>query len=208
MSFFEPLPPSPASVARAAAVSPPAWVGPPLNVLPGVVPVELIVARTDETVVAVTGVWAYPTGFHFTLSLRLRHLSPRQQQQFPHLFEYGPPEGDPMPEDALRFGVLFADGGKATNLDRSPFTDDEGRPDPPVLSSSGGGGSPEVWGIEQWVWPLPPPGPFAFVCQWPGRGIPESRAEIDARLILEAAERAVTLWPDEDSSDRGWTALR
>jgi hypothetical protein len=51
--------------------------------------------------------------------------------------------------------------------------------------------------MEHWVWPLPPAGPFAFVCEWPSRGIAESRAEIDAGLILEAAGRAVTLWPDD-----------
>jgi hypothetical protein len=46
------------------------------------------------------------------------------------------------------------------------------------------------------VWGLPPPGPLAFVCQWPARGIPESRSEIDARLVLEAAVRVTSLWPD------------
>jgi hypothetical protein len=51
--------------------------------------------------------------------------------------------------------------------------------------------------MEHWVWPLPPPRPFAFVCAWPGGGIAESRAEIDAASILEAAGRAVTLWTDD-----------
>jgi hypothetical protein len=48
-----------------------------------------------------------------------------------------------------------------------------------------------------WVWPLPPPGPFTFVCEWPARAIAESGAEIDAGSILEAAGRAVTFWPDD-----------
>jgi hypothetical protein len=202
MSFFEPPPSPPASVTRAEVVSPPSWVGPPLNALPGVVPVELIVARTDETVVAVTGIRAYPTGFGFTLSLRLRHLSPRQQQVFPYAFDYSPLEGDPLSDDTVRFGVQFADGGKATNLDRSPFADDQEQPNPPVLSSGSGGGGGQAWDMEEWVWPLPPPGRFAFVCEWPGRDIPESRAEIDAGLIREAAERAMTLWPEQNSSHR------
>jgi hypothetical protein len=38
---------------------------------------------------------------------------------------------------------------------------------------------------------------LGFVCEWPGRGIAESRAELDAASILEAAGRAVTLWSDE-----------
>jgi hypothetical protein len=45
--------------------------------------VQLIVARTDETVAAVAGIQAYPTGFSFTLSLRLRNLSVREDQRLP-----------------------------------------------------------------------------------------------------------------------------
>jgi hypothetical protein len=35
-------------------------------------PVAAVLARTEETVVAVTGIRAYPAGFGFTLALRLR----------------------------------------------------------------------------------------------------------------------------------------
>jgi hypothetical protein len=62
-------------------VSPPAWLGPPHNVLPGIAPVQLIIARTDETVVAVAGIQAYPAGFSFTLSLHLRNLSAREERR-------------------------------------------------------------------------------------------------------------------------------
>jgi hypothetical protein len=40
--------------------------------------------------------------------------------------------------------------------------------------------------MEHWVWPLPPAGPFALVCEWPSRGIGETRVEIDAGVILES----------------------
>jgi hypothetical protein len=55
MSFFEPPARPTAEVARAKVVSPPAWIAPPHNVLPGIAPVQLIVARTDETVAADAG---------------------------------------------------------------------------------------------------------------------------------------------------------
>jgi hypothetical protein len=48
-----------------------------------------------------------------------------------------------------------------------------------------------------WVWGLPPPGQLAFVCEWPARNIPETRVEIEAGLVLEAASRAVPIWPDQ-----------
>jgi hypothetical protein len=45
-------------------------------------------------------------------------------------------------------------------------------------------------GLELVVQPLPPPGPLAFVCAWPARGIPEVRVEIGAGLVLDAAAAA------------------
>jgi hypothetical protein len=199
MSFFEPPPTTPTGVYRAMATSPPAWLGPPHHVLPGIAPVELIIARTEETAVAIAGIPAYPEGFGFTLSLRLRTVSTRETQQFPYLLDLDHVafEGNALPDEFLRFGVQFADGRKATNLDRPPYGLEGQAPDRPVLHRQGGGGGGSAWDMEHWVWPLPPAGPFAFVCEWPSRGIAESRAEIDAGLILEAAGRAVTLWPDD-----------
>jgi hypothetical protein len=51
--------------------------------------------------------------------------------------------------------------------------------------------------MEYRVRPLPPPGPLAFICAWPGRGIGASRVEVDGAAIREAADAAVTLWPDD-----------
>ena len=50
------------------------------NVVPGMAPVAVVLARTEETVVAVTGIRAYPTGFGFTLNLRLRNLHRRERR--------------------------------------------------------------------------------------------------------------------------------
>src|SRR4030095_143255 len=55
MSSSDPPARPTAEVARAKVVSPPAWIAPPHNVLPGIAPVQLIVARTDETVAADAG---------------------------------------------------------------------------------------------------------------------------------------------------------
>jgi hypothetical protein len=197
MSFFEPPARPTAEVARAKVVSPPAWLGPPHNVLPGITPVQLIVARTDETVVGVAGIQAYPAGFSFTLSLRLRNLSVREEQRLPYLFDSTDPEDDALAADFLRFGVQFADGRKATTLENPRYDSEGPEPDRPVLREHGGGGGGTAWDMEYWLWPLPPAGPFAFVCEWPARGIAESRAEIDAAAILEAAGSAVILWPDD-----------
>jgi hypothetical protein len=199
MSFFEPLPPPPPSLYVPEGWDrQPVWLGPPANELPGMVPVELpLIARTDEAAVAVTGIRAYPTGFGFTLSLRLRAHSSWDSYPFDVPFE-----GDQIPDAFLRFGVQFANGARATNLPRYDLPhDDDTEPTPPVLTAHGGrgegGGGGRAWDADQWVWPLPPAGPLAFVCEWPARQVGESRVELDARSVRQAAERAATLWPDD-----------
>jgi hypothetical protein len=94
------------------------------------------------------------------------------------------------------------------------FFDPPPEPEPALFGppSRRGGG----WHASQWVWPLPPPGPVAFVCEWPVAGIPESRAEIDAQVILDAASRAQVIfsdddlppWPDDDDEDDGPEVVR
>lgn len=118
---------------------------------------ELVIARTEETVVALAGIQAYSAGFGFTLCLRLRNVSAREEQQFPYLLDRAPFEGEPLPDEFFRFGVQFADGRAVTNLD-SPSYDPEQEPDRPVLLQQGGGGGGDTWDMEHWVWPLPPTG--------------------------------------------------
>jgi hypothetical protein len=52
-----------------------------------------------------------------------------------------------------------------------------------------------------WVWPLPPAGRLALVCEWPAAGILLTRHEIDAQLILDAASRAQRLFADDELID-------
>jgi hypothetical protein len=51
--------------------------------------------------------------------------------------------------------------------------------------------------MRYWVWPLPPPGPLTFVVEWPAHGIAESRAELDTQPILDAAARAIQVFPED-----------
>jgi hypothetical protein len=177
----------------------PAWVEPPVDVVPGIVPVELILARTPQRAIGLSGIRAYPTGFGCTLHLRLWEDIPGEQSNFGAFNMFG--DGvDPAGEFAdyyLRFGVGFADGRKATNLVQRHNFDEGPAPDPPTLWVVRWEGYDRLaWEVDVWVYGLPPPGPLAFVVEWPARGIPEARVEIDGGLVLEAARRAVPIWPD------------
>jgi hypothetical protein len=175
----------------------PAWIQPPRDVVPAIVPAERVLAHTPQRAVGLTGIRAYPNGFGFTLHLRLRELVPGEQTTFGIIDGPTDPSGE-FAAYYFRVGVGFADGRKATNLDGGHWSFDEAERPPPVLSSirCQGHNSHDL-DLGFWVWGLPPPGPLAFVCEWSARQIPESRVEIDAALVLEAAGRAQTIWPGE-----------
>jgi hypothetical protein len=175
------------------------------NVVPAIAPVAAILARTDQTVVAVTGIRAFPTGFGFTLNLRLRNLHPRERRGFWPFPEFGYHGGRTVPADAFRLTIEFADGRSVNNLDPAPSDPNVPAFEQPMLSSGpgtglvGSGSSPDRWGwdMDYRVQPLPTPGPLAFACVWPERGIPSARVEVDGEAVLGAADAAAILWSDD-----------
>jgi hypothetical protein len=164
-----------------------------VDVVAGVVSVELLLARTEQRSIGLTGIRAYPNGFAFTLGVQLRQVISGEQTRFGMFGGEVDPSGE-FADYYLRFGVQFADGRTATNLGRHHRAFEAGRPGPPLLTGTGGGGHDgRVWDQDSWGWGLPPPGPLVCVCGWPDRQLEESR-EVDARLVLDAAERALPLW--------------
>lgn len=71
MDFF-PGPPDPPNEDEVQEQPQPVWMNPPEDVLPGVVPVELVLGRSASTVVALTGMRAFPTGLQMNLAVRVR----------------------------------------------------------------------------------------------------------------------------------------
>ena len=185
MSFFDevPLPPPPEREPHFRA---PPWMGPADDVIPATVPLDVVLARTDEAFVALGGIRAYDEGF----ALEVRTLVRDGDEHDPFHFGAGA-RRDP---DVLRLGIQFADGRRAVaNADLLRPSEVGGDV---VFSGQGGGGGGAAWQREFWIWPLPPPGPVTFVCAWPRFGIEESRTEVDGGLIADAARRALVVWPD------------
>lgn len=191
--FFQP-PPEPPREREPRRRRQPPWLSAPSGTLAGIVPIELVLARTDRVAVCVGRLAAYPEGF--TLEVRTMGVD-NSEDLDPLLFGPVRRRGRrELPDEMLRFGLEFADGARATNTSGSFRRSDE--PEGPVLMEQGGGGGGGDWQQEFWVWPLPPPGPLAFVCEWPAQGIALTRAEVDARAVLDAAARAQVIFSDED----------
>jgi len=178
--------------------------------LPGVVPVELVLAQNDKAAVCISRLAAYSTGFEFDL---ITMMAPGQDDldldpmifRRHHLAHRRRGQGE-IPEELLRIGVQFSDGSKATNTGGHGY--DQDPPPGPVIHEHGGGGGGGSWRQTYWIWPLPPAGPLSFVCEWPAAGIELSRAEIDAQTILDAADRAQVLFPDQPArgSHSSWSS--
>ena len=200
--FFEP-PPAPAEPPPRTAQPP--WFGPPAGILPGVVALELVLARGERAAVCVSRIGAYPTGFE----IELRTMAGEDDEDLdPGLFGMRRhrmrrrAEAGSLPDDTLRFGVQFSDGRKATSTAEMGRTHRE-EPTGPVLSTGGGGGGGGNWRTNLWVWPLPPAGSLALVCEWPAAGIALTRHDVDAALILEAAARAQLVFEDPSEGASG-----
>lgn len=166
---------------------------PPEAEFPGLVPVNIVLlGRTEQAAVAITGLSAYAAGFEVFVTARFR---PRA--------DGGSGERRPdAPGDlaaarrSFRLGLQLADGTRVIGQHGGPGPDHDSAPAGPILRPFLGGGGPRSHFSRWWAWPLPPAGPLEFVCEWPAFGITETRAGIDAQLILNAAGQSIRLWPE------------
>lgn len=200
--FFEP-PPNPFPE-QAALANPPAWTGRPQGPPLGAVLGDLLLAGSDRATVYVDYLDAYPEGFELEIrastSVAYHELAREGDGSGPDPFgRHWPMVGercDVLPPQLLRIGVQFADGRAATSIvghDRPV-----GGPIMDALRGGGRGGRGESrFHQSYWISPLPPPGLVSLVCEWPALQIPVVCQQIDAQVILDAAERARAMFADQ-----------
>jgi hypothetical protein len=161
----------------------------PDGTLPTPLPNRLLLARTSDAAIAVVGLLAFPVGFEFLVTVQLKQAVPGT----PASSFLGEIDDEPLGDEFFRLGLQFSTGEKAVNTQRRTIREGTDVPGPVLRMRLGGGGLlSRDW--KYWVSPLPPQGPLTFVCEWPTLGIPESRAEIDAQLLLDAAGQSIDLW--------------
>ena len=191
MSFFDGVP-----VPTAEPVPP--WSqrpwDPPEAGFPGVVPFRtLILARTERAAVAITGLSAYSAGFEIYVTARFRPGT-----------DTGP--GGPGPRRAgtrraiavLPFRAAARRWHQGHRPARGPgagWRRRAGRPHPADVPRRR---QPAFQLVSLVGVAAAARRPLEFVCEWPTLGIPESRAGLDAQLILDAAGQSTRLWPDDE----------
>ena len=182
MGFFEPPPSRPPEPRQPLHRD---W-DEPYDSLGREVPLQFVIGRSNAVIVAARRITAYHNGFSFEVSLRLLpgHELSQPAEFFGVRARRGTQNG--LPDELFRFGLEFADGSTVTSLEMAGIGGPT-RPRGPILAGGGGGGGDRRFDMYYWVWPLPPPGKLTFVSEWPARGLPLSRCEIDVEPIRTAA---------------------
>jgi hypothetical protein len=206
--FFESLPAGEGTTAGWVLPELPAWSGPPALETGAVLVVELTVARSPNVVLRLPTIRVFSTGCVLDVEVVSRQGELAEDDWwdlhsagFSHF--QARRGGAPLPRKALRLGVRYADGSKATTLDQRRRWA-QGGDDPPAgpllcwrAGSSGMHGRETGFsGFGLWLWPLPPAEAFEFAVEWPFGGIEETIIELDGAAIAAAASRSAPYWPD------------
>jgi hypothetical protein len=187
--------PEPGPPDRLYAPSGPGWTGSPEQYyLPAVLPWTRELARGENAVITLRGVLVWPDSCTLELVSFLRR------------FSWGSVAGTrvAMVPQTFRFGVLFADGRRATHSGwrHQPLV--PGRVgDGPVLQQRGGSGGQFHQQVGLQLWPLPPDGPLTLVVDWPEQGIAETRTELDGTELRAKAADAMEIWHDLPPAPEG-----
>ncbi|GGP46993.1 hypothetical protein [Saccharothrix coeruleofusca] len=156
-------------------------------VLPVTLPWQRVLGEGPHARVVLERLQCWPDGVGLDLLVFLRR-SPRDRRGHASIFHHHPDRRPPA--GGLRFGVLYADGRRVTNLDGARS---DGQP---ALVSRGGHGGQFHFRHEVYLTPLPPEGAVTLFVAWPDQDIPETAVELDATAIRAAAAQAQEIWPD------------
>ncbi|MFK0002115.1 hypothetical protein [Paenarthrobacter sp. NPDC090522] len=203
MTFFEDLPVPPERPRHTQPI-PPAWVGPPTDELPGVVPVSWFVHSSNRMALALKSVDVYSTGCVLDLVWTVRRGDQTAGEWREAMDKALTPRG-PFQQglDGLLVGVGYPNGRKvfAGLVEPSLGGGMDGDVTGPVLTPLGGGGSGGndefLQGTSRyWLWPLPLDVGTVLVAKWDGLGMPESSVPLPVELFAEAARAARKFWVD------------
>ena len=180
------------------------WQGPPTAVLGHAVPIQQFVARTEQAVIALQHVVAFPEGCILPVHLAVRRGSlddTTGKAWWQSHFGAGPGPTEPEAQGrGMKLGVRFPDGSKATTVEH-PFSGwghPTDKPERPMLVEAGSDSSSndQYFYSQQrlWLWPLPPPALFEFVIEWEIMGLDLISTVLDGKAIVRAAEQTVPFW--------------
>ncbi len=184
----------------------PVWRAPPVARFCGILPLQQIVVHTANTIVVLNEIRAYAEGALLDITAVTRRPPQasaiwNNPQEHRTLMIRRPSPDAPIPDELLRFRVVYSDGRTASTIDSTrPYQ--VTLPAAPRLTNTGGvgqsGNAQQIeWRMPLWLWPAPPPEEFDLFVSWPAYGIAEDTAtRLDgARIAAAAISSDVPYWP-------------
>lgn len=161
---------------------------PPTNEVPVPVPVRVVLARTDDVAIAITGALVYSNGLTFALCVRSR-----SKESVLHEVVHGMGMTQ-APSSGLLLGVEFSDGRRAADINNGLGSFDGGS-EALVLTGTGSSGDDSTYDASYWVSQIPSRGALRVVVACEALGIAETSVSLDANPIIAASADAIELWP-------------
>ena len=177
----------------------PRWGGPPDDEVGVAVGARMVLASQPRLFIAVTDCVAYSNGFTFGLAVRSKDEIPPEKMGFGAHREHGDDAG-------FQVTIRFSDGRDSRGDGPGPnravmdyyreWSEGKDPPEPvgPVIGQQGGGGGGHRWDFDYFIWPLPPDGPVAITCRWPGRGLQTASKELNGTAIRAAGLKSKSVW--------------
>ena len=175
----------------------PEWMAPPDDELPSVFPLAMILARNERVVLSLLIAEVFSTGVRLPVTVVQRRTTETIREWNESVNFQGSYSGG---AEDLRFGIQFADGGRAVPPRTWRADMMTVPPEAPALTVNGGGGGGGPTRNETtqqlWLWPLPPAQSFELVLEWRDRGIGETRVTLDGAALAAAASGVQQLWAE------------
>lgn len=151
----------------------------------GYVAGPVVIWRSDEVMLSLRQVLAYPTGLEIDVEVQARGFPLGGAKPF----------GGSGEHKQLVFRLQLPDGTYLVQDDDAGSLDGGG----PALTQSFEWTSNGLTGRESarvglWLWPLPPPGPLNMTFSWRRRSLEDVGFTLDGDAIRDAAERALPFW--------------
>lgn len=163
---------------------------PPDGVLPGIVPLERVLASSDRAAICLSRVGVYPTGLELEVLIGVKDDKAELDPRIWRLVD-----GDEPYEIGPKLAIQFADG---LRLSSQASVDEISRDLEKAASGMvlmWGRGTNQWWRECLWIWPTPASGIVVFSCEWQGADISESTWSLRGQVITDAANRAkADLW--------------
>lgn len=161
ISFFDPLPEEPPRPPDPIPHRTPPWIGPPDDVLPGVVGLELPLVHNDRQVMWIGAAELYPEGMAFSVLMCGRRAAPMGVESGSGTWRFGVQFSDQRKTTVHGVGMFSGVGGAVSSVGAAGRTravgisGDRSQPphEMPVLRALGGGGGRSASRQQYWLWP-------------------------------------------------------